>query len=828
MQDNLGQTKKAEKKRKEKTRLGLRSVRSNLILLGIVAVLTASILGVTGIYLINSSNDSNQLLEDINNINLYQNENKTLDVSFLYHLDNADNETIVTNLEKMLEASNDALKYSAGSFDSELQAIHDDIEKNITNMKSLVNLYSERGFAETDGLYADFMKQDESIENVFSQMNSEGEWLDGTWTSVDTVPSEVVTIDGANYIKYTFTREITEGVKRQFIVIRVGGNGMLYSGKMYMTNIVFDDSVTVDMSGLELANLSKSYGEGYTDLGISDFNGGKAVSLQAQYPGGTAWKESSIEVPISDYDMQNYKKVTVDIYFEQSEIANAEMAIAFSQKYDFTSNLSSLNSMFMDYSKVVAEGGDATETKNAITERIQEMKDAAVAYTADKSVADAAVAGLNEKSTAFEAIGPMDEEIIKLKEENNALNDNMTTNIADVRQAIEDDAETSRTAMLTLIIAVFVVSIVVVGVLTVFVILSVQKSIHGFSKTLQAITEGHIRTKATTGKGDEFDVFGRSLNQMTDKLAETLQTVVNVANDLKNSGAELEDVAQLTSKTSSQIEYSINGISDGANDQAQDVETSTGKMRDLGELIEQMVSDVNELDDTSINMKAASDEAGNILDALSTSNAKMTKGIGKIAEQINTTNNSVKEIETAVSLISSIASQTNLLSLNASIEAARAGEAGRGFAVVATEIQKLAEQSNESADTIYRVITNLTSEFNQTMEVMDEVENATLEQNQKLSETQRQFQIVGEGISSSRNKTSIIKNAIDKCNEVRTEVGGLMLNLSAISEENAASTAETADSMQTLNDTISELIEASEKLNQISVKLEEDMRFFVL
>lgn len=206
----------------------------------------------------------------------------------------------------------------------------------------------------------------------------------------------------------------------------------------------------------------------------------------------------------------------------------------------------------------------------------------------------------------------------------------------------------------------------------------------------------------------------------------------------------------------------------------------------------------------------------------------MTDGIHRISQQITKTNDSVKEIESAASLISSIANQTNLLSLNASIEAARAGEAGKGFAVVASEIQQLADQSNKSADSIFRIITNLINEFKETLDTMMEVETATNEQNQKLTNTQKQFEIVNEGIAQSRDKTAVIKNAIGECNRVRNTVSEIMLNLSAISEENAASATETATAMQQLNTTISELLRESQKLLMISLQLDQDMTFFQL
>jgi len=287
-------------------------------------------------------------------------------------------------------------------------------------------------------------------------------------------------------------------------------------------------------------------------------------------------------------------------------------------------------------------------------------------------------------------------------------------------------------------------------------------------------------------------------------------------------------MSKSSEETSGNIDAAVSDIALGATNQAGDVETSTNEIVNLGELMDTMDADIAELDETSINMKQASDEAVTILGELSRSNGNMTDGIHKIASQITKTNESVKEIEEAAVLISSIADQTNLLSLNASIEAARAGEAGKGFAVVASEIQQLADQSNKSADSIFGIISNLINEFKETLDIMTEVETATNEQNNKLSETQRQFAIVKEGIAQSRDKTAVIKGAIIECNKVRNTVSEIMLNLSAISEENAASATETASAMQKLNHTISELLRESEKLMTISAQLEQDMTFFQL
>ncbi len=812
---------------KTKTRFLFRSIRNKLFLLGIVAIAATVILGITGIDMINRNNANNQVMADINNINLHQNENYTKEVSFLYNLDNSDNQAILQNLKSMEVAAQDALGYSELGFDDELNSIKDNIAKNTQNMSTLVSLFEQRSFKDTEGMYANFMSQDVNFENSFSMMGSESDWIDGAWSDVQIDSLEVVEIGGKKYRHINYQSDLPAQGKRDYIVARVGNSAIEYTGDIFITNIMLDGSTLIDISELQEGDLSMSYGTGYKDLKVTSFNGKGALAFIGTYSGENEdWQESSIKIPVVDYDIQNYSKIGFDIYFEETQVPLIKVAVAFSDKYAFVDNLERLNGLFQQYSKSIAEGKDATELVDSLQSLFAELEKNVVIYSNNEEAVNMALKACQGKIEMFNEILTLDKEILSLKSENNQLNDLMSKETSSLRQLIEDETNSAKTRMITLILSVFIVSVFLIVLLTGFVSFSVHKSIKGFQATLRTISEGNMGAKAKVGTGDEFDGFGQSLNQMTGRLTDTLQSVVSVAVDLKNSGGNLENAAQLTSKTSSQIEMSITDISNGATEQANDVEQSMLEMFHLGELMEEMVSNVNELDDTSTNMEKASVEAEHILDALGNSNNRMTDGIVEIANQINTTNNSVQEIKEAVSLISSIASQTNLLSLNASIEAARAGEAGRGFAVVASEIQKLAEQSNHSAETIYQVITNLTDEFQQTVKVMDEVKTATAEQNKRLSETQQQFEIVGEGISSSRDKTSIIKESIEQCYKVRVEINQFMLNLSAISEENAASTQETAESMQVLNTTIQELLQASEKLNEISISLENDMMFF--
>ncbi len=807
----------------------MKSIKAKLIMLGAVAIICTVILGLVGIYIMNSNNASNQVLGDINNINLKQNENTTQETSFLYDLDLSHYQTIQSNLAYMNEAAADALTYSGGeSYNADLQSVASTIESVAANTVELDRLLGERGFQSSTGMYASYAGDDENLFSAITQMSGEAAWVDGVWDSaaLASIPSELV--GGKNLKKASYAHEMPDISKRNTLMIRLGGNGLEYTGDVYVTNIKLD-ATEISIADINPDVLSGSYGDGLANVEIGSVDGKDALYIQTKFTNvNESWQEVTAKIDVSGINISEYKNISFDLYFEDKGLPEISVATAFDGKYEFETELKKINTMFDEYNKLVAEGSDTGSYPDDMVALLNTLTANAPLYTKDQGIADTLSAGFGAKLSAVEGIVAYDKDILSLKAQNNTLNANLTEETTAVRSRIEELTNQQKVTMSSLIYGVFAVGAVLVVILTLFVIASVQKSIKKFDGTLSHITEGEIMIKADTNDGNEFDVFGRSLNKMTDKLSQVIGNVKEYGIELQRSGAELAEMSRSSEETSGNIDAAVSDIALGATNQAGDVETSTNEIVNLGELMDTMDTDIAELDETSVNMKQASDEAVMILGELSRSNGNMTDGIHKIASQITKTNESVKEIEEAAVLISSIADQTNLLSLNASIEAARAGEAGRGFAVVASEIQQLADQSNKSADSIFGIISNLINEFKETLDIMTEVETATSEQNDKLSETQKQFAIVKEGIAQSRDKTAVIKGAIVECNKVRGTVSEIMLNLSAISEENAASATETAASMQKLNHTISDLLRESQKLMTISAQLEQDMTFFRL
>lgn len=383
-------------------------------------------------------------------------------------------------------------------------------------------------------------------------------------------------------------------------------------------------------------------------------------------------------------------------------------------------------------------------------------------------------------------------------------------------------------------IAVFILAIsIVVCALLVKGIVKVVLHAKGL---VENIADGHLNmqlsggaakiSEAARNRTDEIGMMVSSMYGLVEKLQSMVANIKKSTENLMQSGDSLESMASQTSTTADEISHAVEDISKGAVTQAEDIESATTQVANMGEMIEQIVSGVKGLDEISLSMKKADDESEQIISELSVSNDRTIDAIQKIDASVRTTNESVGRIQEAINLITAIASETSLLALNASIEAARAGEAGRGFAVVASQISKLSEDSNNSAKTIEDIIIQLSADSEASVQIMAEVGEIINEQQRKLDETKDKFKDVSRGIETSMAETEKIYGQTKECDQARAQVTDVIQNLSAVAQQNAASTEETNAAMEELNATINLLAEAAKDLKDIAEELERDVSFF--
>lgn len=179
-------------------------------------------------------------------------------------------------------------------------------------------------------------------------------------------------------------------------------------------------------------------------------------------------------------------------------------------------------------------------------------------------------------------------------------------------------------------------------------------------------------------------------------------------------------------------------------------------------------------------------------------------------------------------MISEIASQTNLLSLNANIEAARAGEAGRGFAVVATEISSLADQTSKAATEISQIIDELLCNSNKSMETMEDVTQVINDQDAYVNSTSDAFAQVKTEVDNSLVNIQNIAENTKNLVLIREQLSSILENLSAVAQENAASSEENSASVMEVSNIMNAVAQEVENLNQVVDSLKDNIDQFKL
>lgn len=320
------------------------------------------------------------------------------------------------------------------------------------------------------------------------------------------------------------------------------------------------------------------------------------------------------------------------------------------------------------------------------------------------------------------------------------------------------------------------------------------------------------------------------LSRVTVKLKDTLKGILkgiseNSASLLEASKA-LGTAADTTNGTMNEVQNAVSQVVANSTEQSKNSESTSENMRIMGEHITETSTEVDTLNQNAASMQKSSKKTADTLAQLCHINEEVERIIVEVKEQTDRTNVSIQKINSAMEFITSIAEETNLLSLNASIEAARAGESGRGFAVVADQIKKLAEQSNQSGHEIEETTKALMEDSAREMEIMQRMQEIIIEQSGSMQETRANVSEVLKEIEDSMQSILQIRESTGRLAESRGEVMEAVEKLSQIAHDNVDSTQQTYTETQEVLDTFKQVYDSAGQLKKIADELAQSMQYF--
>ena len=341
------------------------------------------------------------------------------------------------------------------------------------------------------------------------------------------------------------------------------------------------------------------------------------------------------------------------------------------------------------------------------------------------------------------------------------------------------------------------------------------------------VVEGHLRQVAAGDlsftispklrkRGDEIGEMARSLEDVRQSLAAMIGSVLETGETLNQSSEKFSEKFGYISESIQNTNQAIDDLAQGATNSANETETMNEKITELGGVIEVEKTGVQKLEEAVSAMAKYSSGAAESIQELERITSVTIEAIDVVSEQTNRNNNSAADINKTIEIIKGLASQTNLLSLNASIEAARAGDAGRGFAVVAEEIRNLSEESSGNAQEIEGIVKELVGNVEISVSKMQEVIDNVQKQQKCLEETRKAFMSLKQEVSLVEGVTKEIGGQTEVLNSLKKIVTDSANSLASVVEQNAASTEETSASMMLLSQTIDECTEDTQGLVELS------------
>ncbi|TAH75015.1 MAG: methyl-accepting chemotaxis protein [Anaerolineaceae bacterium] len=367
----------------------------------------------------------------------------------------------------------------------------------------------------------------------------------------------------------------------------------------------------------------------------------------------------------------------------------------------------------------------------------------------------------------------------------------------------------------------------ILAIVTVIIIAGgIANAIGSFKKAIAQASKGDLTTKFDTKRKDEFLTLSNGMANMLTDMRKLIGDVQEVGGKVNKSAGGLSQESENLLIATKDISSTIENIEEGIVQQANDTENCLTQMNNLSDEITQVYSRTYDINQIAGNAKSITNEGIVIVDQLNM-NSKATSDITRdVISKVERFEVQSKNIEGFVNMINDIASQTNLLSLNASIEAARAGVAGLGFSVVAEEIRKLADQTVGAVNKIQTIVKELQVQTKDTVDTAKQAETIVESQTLSLDKTVLAFNNIDQHVENLVNQLELVSQGMKKIEKAKEDTLDAIESISAVSEQTAASTEEVSATALTQIDSVERLRRSAIELANDAINLHESIKQF--
>lgn len=334
-----------------------------------------------------------------------------------------------------------------------------------------------------------------------------------------------------------------------------------------------------------------------------------------------------------------------------------------------------------------------------------------------------------------------------------------------------------------------------------------------------SISKGNIVSAKLPESSDEIGQLGFAYNQMSIQLRELISGLKNTSNHLLMSANDLSAISEETTATSEEIGMTISEISSGAVAQSMDLNGIDKSVSLFNESIARMHDHNISIKDMTTNSEAATLQGKQIVTQLMESNSIANNASTEASQGVTNLSKKIQDISRITDTIESIASETNLLALNASIEAARAGENGKGFAVVASEVRKLAEQSNKATNQIQQMISSIKAETERTVSLMSDTIACSRDLNESVIATENEFTRISSAIIQTKQAVDSLSGELEKLTDQNNHITIAIANASSVANQSASSVEAITTSVDEQIIAINNIATSAEKLSDLSQEI---------